>query len=46
MKGLDGVLSPPTRVIAYHIKPKYMDEVIAELPKGYEYIRGGEVIII
>jgi ribonuclease BN (tRNA processing enzyme) len=46
MKGLDGVLSPSTRVIAYHIKPKYMDEVIAELPKGYEYIRGGEVITI
>jgi ribonuclease BN (tRNA processing enzyme) len=46
MKGLNGVLSPSTRVIAYHIKPKYMDEVIAELPKGYEYIRGGEVITI
>jgi ribonuclease BN (tRNA processing enzyme) len=45
-KGLNGVLSPSTRVIAYHIKPKYLDEVIAELPDGYEYIRGGEVITI
>jgi ribonuclease BN (tRNA processing enzyme) len=46
MKGLDGVLSSSTRVIVYHIKPKYMDEVITELPEGYEYIRGGEVINI
>jgi ribonuclease BN (tRNA processing enzyme) len=45
-KGLDNALSPSTRVIAYHIKPKHLDEVIAELPKGYEYIRGGEVITI
>jgi ribonuclease BN (tRNA processing enzyme) len=43
-KNLDGALSPSTRVIVYHIKPKFMDEVIAELPAGYEYIRGGEVI--
>lgn len=43
-KGLDGVLSPSTRVIVYHMKPSYMDEVIAELPEGFEYIRGGEVI--
>lgn len=44
MEGLDGVLCPSTRVIAYHIKPKHMDEVLAELPGRYEYIRGGEVI--
>jgi len=43
-KNLNGILSPSTRVIVYHIKPKFMDEVIAELPAGYEYIRGGEVI--
>lgn len=46
MKGLDGVLSPSTRVIIYHIKPKHMEEVVAELPKRYEYIRGGEEISI
>ncbi|HVN72701.1 MAG TPA: 3',5'-cyclic-nucleotide phosphodiesterase [Desulfomonilia bacterium] len=45
-RGLNGVLSPSTRVIIYHIKPKYMEEVVSELPKGYEYIRGGEVITI
>lgn len=43
-KGLDGVLSPSTRVIVYHMKPSYLDEVIAELPEGFEHIRGGEVI--
>ncbi len=31
------------RVIAYHIKPWYLDEVIADLPDGMEYIIGGEV---
>jgi ribonuclease BN (tRNA processing enzyme) len=46
MKGLNGVLSPSTRVIIYHIKPKHMEEVVAELPQRYEYIRGGEVITI
>jgi ribonuclease BN (tRNA processing enzyme) len=46
MKGLNGVLSPSTRVIIYHIKPKHMEEVVAELPERYEYIRGGEEITI
>ena len=46
VKGLNGVLSPSTRVIAYHVKPSYLDEVIAELPEGFEHIRGGEVIIL
>jgi len=45
-KGLDGVLSPSTRVILYHIKPKHMEEVVSELPHRYEHIRGGEEIII
>lgn len=45
-KGLNGVLSPSTRVILYHIKPKHLDEIVAELPEKYEYIRGGEVITI
>ncbi|MCD6280388.1 MAG: MBL fold metallo-hydrolase [Deltaproteobacteria bacterium] len=30
-------------VVAYHIKPRYHDEVIADLPNGMEYITGGEV---
>lgn len=46
IRGLNGVLSPSTRVIIYHIKPKNLDEVIAELPEGYEHIRGGEVYVI
>ena len=46
VKGLNGALSPSTRMIIYHIKPKHMEEVVAELPKSYEYIRGGEVITI
>ena len=46
MKGLNGDLSPSTRIIIYHMKPKHMEEVVAELPQRYEYIRGGEVITI
>ncbi len=42
-KGLDGVVSSLTKVIAYHIKPKHLDEVVAQLPSGVDYIRGGEV---
>lgn len=45
-KGLDGVAAPGTRVILYHIKPAYLDEVIAELPRGFEYVRGGEVFVV
>jgi hypothetical protein len=33
-------------VIAYHMKPSYFDEVIAELPEGFEHVRGGEVLIL
>lgn len=46
VKGLNGVLSSSTRVIAYHMKPSYFDEVIAELPEGFEHVRGGEVLIL
>ena len=42
-KGLDGVVSSSTKVIAYHIKPKHLDEVVAQLPPGVGYIKGGEV---
>jgi cAMP phosphodiesterase len=42
-KGLDGVVSSSTKVIAYHIKPKHLDEVVAQLPPGVDYIKGGEV---
>ena len=41
--GIDGRLGPSVRVIAYHIKPKYLDEVVAELPPNVAYIVGGEV---
>jgi ribonuclease BN (tRNA processing enzyme) len=46
MKGLNGVLSHSTRVIVYHMKPAYMDEVLAQLPPEFEHIRGGEVITL
>ncbi len=42
-KGITGHVSPSTRVIAYHIKPKHIDEVVAELPPNVAYITGGEV---
>ena len=42
-KGLDGIVSSSTKVIAYHIKPKYLDTVVAELSPGVDYIKGGEV---
>jgi ribonuclease BN (tRNA processing enzyme) len=45
-KGTNGLVSGSPRVIAYHIKPRYLDEVIAELPEGVEYIRGGEVFTL
>jgi ribonuclease BN (tRNA processing enzyme) len=42
-QGIDGRIAPTSRVIAYHIKPKYLDEVVAELPPNVAYIVGGEV---
>jgi cAMP phosphodiesterase len=41
-KAINGRVSPSTRVIAYHIKPKYIHEVVAELPPNVAYITGGE----
>lgn len=41
-KALKGRVSPSTRVVAYHIKPKYIDEIVAELPPNVAYITGGE----
>jgi ribonuclease BN (tRNA processing enzyme) len=41
-KAIGGRISPSTRVIAYHIKPKYIDEIVAELPPNVAYITGGE----
>jgi ribonuclease BN (tRNA processing enzyme) len=43
-RGLEGLVSGTTRVILYHIKPAYLEEVVSELPEGFEYIKGGEVI--
>ncbi len=42
-QGIDGRMDPSARIIAYHIKPKYLDEVVAELPPNVAYIVGGEV---
>lgn len=42
-QGIDGRTAPSARIIAYHIKPKYLDEVVAELPPNVAYIVGGEV---
>ena len=42
-EGLDGLAPESVRIIAYHIKPKYIDEVVAELPPNVAYITGGEV---
>ncbi len=32
-----------SKVIAYHIKPRYFREVVRDIPEGMGYIRGGEV---
>jgi len=32
-----------TRFIAYHIKPRFFEEVLKDIPEGMEYIKGGEV---
>ncbi|HHO76129.1 MAG TPA: 3',5'-cyclic-nucleotide phosphodiesterase [Deltaproteobacteria bacterium] len=42
-KGLEGIVSSSTKVIAYHIKPKYLDTVVAQLSPRFDYIKGGEV---
>lgn len=42
--GIDGLTKGSPRVIAYHVKPKYLEEVISELPQGVECIKGGEVL--
>ena len=41
--GLAGLAPTPARIFAYHIKPRYLDEVVAELPPNVAYITGGEV---
>jgi len=41
--GLGDMISSPLKVFAYHMKPKYIDEVVAELPANVAYISGGEV---
>lgn len=45
-QGLEGRLPATVRVFAYHIKPKYLDEVVAQLPPNVAYITGGEVFQI
>lgn len=44
--GIEGFTRNTPRVIAYHIKPKYLQEVIAELPERVSVIKGGEVFIL
>jgi len=42
-KGIDNRLPLSAKIIAYHIKPKHIDEVVSELPSYIGHIRGGEV---
>jgi hypothetical protein len=42
-QGMNGQPQSRARIIAYHIKPRYLDEVVAELPPNVAYIVGGEV---
>jgi len=42
-KGLEGRAPTTARIFAYHMKPRYIDEVVAELPPNVAYITGGEV---
>jgi ribonuclease BN (tRNA processing enzyme) len=44
--GIQNFLNNSPRVIAYHIKPKYLQEVLAELPERVNAIKGGEVFIL
>lgn len=41
--GIQNFLAHSPQVIAYHIKPKYLQEVLAELPTRVSAIKGGEV---
>ncbi len=41
-KSLDENIPKGTRVILYHIKPRFLEEIVANLPKKMEYIKGGE----
>jgi len=41
--GIQNFLEHSPQVIAYHIKPKYLQEVLAELPTRVSAIKGGEV---
>jgi ribonuclease BN (tRNA processing enzyme) len=42
-QGLADRVPETARVIAYHMKPRYKDEVVAQLPPNVAYITGGEV---
>jgi ribonuclease BN (tRNA processing enzyme) len=42
-RGLEGRAPTHAKIFAYHIKPRYLDEVVAELPPNVAYITGGEV---
>lgn len=42
-KALKDRVPPAVKTIAYHIKPKHIDEVVAQLPPNVAYILGGEV---
>jgi ribonuclease BN (tRNA processing enzyme) len=44
--GIKDFMHNSPRVIAYHIKPKYLPEVLAELPERVSAIKGGEVFIL
>jgi len=41
--GIQDFLKHSPQVIAYHIKPKYLQEVLSELPERVDAIKGGEV---
>ncbi len=45
-KGMARGISDSSRIIAYHIKPAYFDEIISDLPSGVEHIKGGEVFVL
>jgi ribonuclease BN (tRNA processing enzyme) len=45
-QGIEGRLPVTVQIFAYHIKPRYIDEVVAELPPNVAYITGGEVFQI
>jgi len=45
-EGIQDFLKNSPQVIAYHIKPKYLQEVLNELPARVTAIKGGEVFSI